>query len=186
MLSRTAGIYSAGGEMVRAEDVIPIYQSLSANKIRVWITGGWGSDALLGEETRPHKDLDILVLVDDVAPMQSLLARAGYGLKELWSENAWVVDAQGTRVPTAFVLEDVEGRQVDAHAMRLDEGGNGVPAWADEGPVFTGEDLAGQGRIAGVTIPCISAETQVRCHAGYDLPPEHLRDLALLRERLGL
>ena len=44
-----ATICATGGEMVRAEDVISIYQSLSANKIQVWLTGGWGIDALLQE-----------------------------------------------------------------------------------------------------------------------------------------
>lgn len=172
--------------MVQADDVIRVYESLSANKIRVWLTGGWGIDALLGEQTRPHKDVDILVLVDHVARLQVLLGRAGYHLKELWSENAWVLDAQGAKVPTAFVLEDPHGRQVDAHAMRLDEQGNGIPAWADERPIFTREDLSGLGKIAGLAVPCLSPEMQLLCHTGYDLPPEHLRDLALLRERLGV
>jgi lincosamide nucleotidyltransferase A/C/D/E len=172
--------------MVRAEDAASIYQSFSANKIRVWLTGGWGIDALLQEQTRPHKDLDIIMLVDDVVPLRDLLGRAGYGLKELWSENTWVVDSQGTEIPTAFVLHDVEGREVDAHAMYLDDHGNGIPAWAREGLVFRPEDLAGEGLIAGVPVRCLSAEMQVRAHTGYELPPEQSRDMELLRERLGV
>jgi lincosamide nucleotidyltransferase A/C/D/E len=117
--------------MVRAEDVISICRSLSANDIQVWITGGWGIDALLREQTRPHKDLDLIMLVDDVIQMRELLGRDGYGLKELWSENSWVMDSLGTEIPTAFVLQDSEGREVDAHAMRLDDQGNGIPAWAN-------------------------------------------------------
>ena len=65
--------------MVRAEDVISIYQTLSPNSIQVWLTGGWGVDALLREETRPHKDLDIIVLVADIVRMRDLLGRAGHG-----------------------------------------------------------------------------------------------------------
>jgi lincosamide nucleotidyltransferase A/C/D/E len=42
--------------MVSAQDVISIYQRLMAAGIQVWLTGGWGIDALLGEQTRPHKD----------------------------------------------------------------------------------------------------------------------------------
>ena len=61
--------------MVRAEDVISIYQNLSANGIQVWLTGGWGIDALLQEQTRPHKDLDLIILVDDVVRMRDLLGR---------------------------------------------------------------------------------------------------------------
>ena len=172
--------------MVPAEDAAELYQSLTASGIRVWLTGGWGIDALLGEHTRPHKDLDILVLVDDVVPMRDLLGRDGFELKELWSENAWVVDANGTEIPTAFVLHDAEGREFDAHAIYLDEQGNGIPAWAREGLVLSKEDLGGEGLIAGVGVRCLSAEMQVRAHTGYDLPPEQARDMELLRERLGI
>ena len=38
--------------MVSAEDVIRIYTDLATNEIQVWLTGGWGIDALLGEQTR--------------------------------------------------------------------------------------------------------------------------------------
>lgn len=172
--------------MVRAEDVISIYQSLSANDVQLWLSGGWGIDALLGEQTRPHKDLDVIILVDDVVRMRDLLRRHGYGLKELWPENSWVVDSHGTETPTAFVLQDSEGREVDAHAMRLDDRGSGVPAWAEEELVFKREDLAGEGMIAGFAVRCLSPEMQVLCHTGYTLPDEQLRDLELLHERLGV
>jgi len=173
--------------MVHAEDVITIYQSLLAAGIEIWLSGGWGIDALLGEQTRPHKDLDVIILLDDIVRMRELLGRDGYSLKELWSENRWVVDAQGTETATAFVLQDAEGREIDAHAMRLDERGNGIPAWADgEGLVFTRPDLAGEGLIAGFVVRCLSAEMQTLLHTGYELPDEQLRDLALLHERFGV
>lgn len=123
--------------------------------------------------------------MDDVVRLRDLLGRAGYSLKELWPENSWIVDSQGTEIPTAFVLQDAEGREVDAHALRLDERGNGIPAWADEGLVFSRQDLAGEGMIAGVAVPCISPEMQALSHTGYDLPHEHLRDMELLQERFG-
>jgi lincosamide nucleotidyltransferase A/C/D/E len=171
--------------MVSAEDVISIYQNLSANDIQVWLTGGWGIDALLQKQTRPHKDLDVIMLVDDIVRMRDILSRDGYGLKELWSENSWVVGADGTETPTAFVLQDSEVREVDVHAMRLDNRGNGVPAWVDEGLVFKRKDLAGEGMIAGFAVRCISPDMQVLCHMGYDLPHVQLRDLELLHERFG-
>lgn len=52
--------------------------------------------------------------------------------------------------------------------------------------VFRKKDLAGKGMIAGFTIRCISPETQVLWHLGYDHPQEQLRDLELLYERLGV
>lgn len=172
--------------MVRAEDAIDIYQRLLNNNIRVWLTGGWGIDALLEEQTRQHKDMDIIMLVDDVVAMRDLLGREGYSLKELWIENAWVVDSAGREIPTAFVLHDAVGREVDAHAMTLDEQGNGIPAWTREGLVLSREDLRGEGMIAGVPVRCLSAEMQVRAHSGYDLPLYQVQDMELLQERFGV
>ena len=44
--------------------------------IKVWIDGGWGVDALLGECTRNHQDLDIIISWEDSAILtEALLAR---------------------------------------------------------------------------------------------------------------
>jgi len=92
--------------MVNAEDVIRIYALLSTHGIQVWLNGGWGMDALLGEQTRPHKDLDIFVQLEDVIRMRDLLTRDGFSLKELWSENRWAIDLNQVKTATAFVLHD--------------------------------------------------------------------------------
>ena len=172
--------------MVCAEDVVSIYQRLLDNSIQVWLSGGWGIDALLGEQTRPHKDIDVIVLLDDVVRMRELLGHDGYGLKELWSENRWALDAGGVETATAFVLQDAEGGEIDAHAMRLDDQGDGVPAWEAEGFILRRQDLAGEGSIAGFTVRCLSPEMQVRCHKGYELPDQQERDLVRLHEKFGV
>ncbi len=170
--------------MVGARDAIRILERLSAAGIPIWLTGGWGIDSLLGAETRPHKDLDLLLRLADVARMRQVLAGEGYELKELWPENRWVPGPAGAETPTAFVLEDAAGRQVDAHAMRVDQAGNGVPAWGNpEGLLFRQEDLAGEGAIAGYPVRCITPTMQLLCHAGYELPAGQVRDLELLRRR---
>ncbi len=64
--------------MVSAEDAVRILKLISTNSIPVWLTGGWGIDALLGRQTRPHKDLDLVMLLDDVLPLRQLLADHGY------------------------------------------------------------------------------------------------------------
>lgn len=172
--------------MVTAQEAIAIYQRLLDNGIQVWLTGGWGIDALLGEQTRPHKDLDLILLLDDVVRMRELLARDEYDLKELWSENRWTTDARGVDTATAFVLHDPHGRELDAHAVRLDDCGNGIPAWQnDEGLFLTSQGLAGEGTIAGVAVRCLSPEMQGVCHTGYTLPDYQVRDLHLLRDRFG-
>lgn len=173
--------------MVRVDDVIRIYKRLSTNGIRLWLTGGWGIDDLIGEQTRDHKDLDVLIRLDDVVRTRELLSRDGYGVKELWSENQWVKDADRVEVATAFVLQDPEGREIDAHALRFDDRGDGIPAWNDtEGFIFTEQDLAGEGSIAGFAISCISFEMQLKCHTGYQLPKSQVRDLELLNKKFGV
>jgi lincosamide nucleotidyltransferase A/C/D/E len=177
---------SKGDEMVDANDVITIYRQLLDHGIQIWLIGGWGIDALLGEQTRLHKDLDVVMLLDDVVRMRELLARDGYDLKEIWSENRQAVDAHGTETATAFVLWDSEGRELDAHAMRLDDQGNGIPAWEAEGFVFRREDLASEGTISGLIVRCIAPEMQMVCHTGYELPDKQRRDLERLHERFGV
>ncbi len=169
-----------------AEDAIGIYQRLVNHDIQVWLVGGWGIDALLGEQTRPHKDLDVIMLVDDVARLCELLSHDGYQFGYLWEENLNTVDAHGIETVTAFVLQDGKGRELDAHAMRLDDAGNGIPAWDAEGRILKRQDLAGEGRIAGVAVPCFTAEMQMACHTGYELPDKQSRDLERLHEKFGV
>ncbi len=172
--------------MVSPEDVISLYRLLKTQGIQVWILGGWGVDVLLGMQTRPHKDLDLLILLDNVARMCASLAATGYELNEIWSENRWALDGRGLQTLTAFVLIDTDGRELDFHAMRLDEQGNGVPAWeVEEGFSFTRQDLSGNGMVAGTEVRCITAEKQMLCHTGYDLPDKQVADLQRLHENLG-
>ena len=173
--------------MVSAEDVIKICKLLSANDIQTWLTGGWGIDALLRRQTRSHKDLDVIMLLDDVVHMRVLLGNHGYELRELWSENLFAKDTKGNETATAFVLQDAEGRELDAHAMRIDHQGNGIPAWDEaEDFIFKKEDLRGSGTIAGFSVRCITPESQIFCHTGYELPEKQLSDLYLLHEKFGV
>jgi len=172
--------------MINKEEILRIYKLLSANGIQVWLVGGWGIDALLGEQTRPHKDLDILLLLDDVAKMGELLGRCGYALKALWEENRWVTDRRGNKTATAFVLQNPDGYEIDVHALRFDDQRQGIPAWeAEAGFLFKPEDLAGQGEIGGLVVQCISPEMQMRVHTGYTLPEYQVQDLALLDMKFG-
>jgi lincosamide nucleotidyltransferase A/C/D/E len=157
-----------------------------ADGIWAWVCGGWGIDALLGREARPHKDLDILVQLDDIVRARELLERDGYRLMELWSENLRTTDSRGVETDTGFVLEDAAGRQIDLHAISLRLDGSAVPAYDGEGMAFSADDLSGEGAIAGAPVRCLSVEMQFRGHTGYELPERQIRDLELLRERFGV
>jgi lincosamide nucleotidyltransferase A/C/D/E len=173
--------------MVSAEDAVEILDLLSINKIPIWLTGGWGIDALLGNETRTHNDLDVILKLDDVAKMCSVMSGQGFGLKEYWSENLFVQNTEGNEVSTAFALKDSRGREFDAHALYIDRQGNGIPAWEEAKDfIFKAEDFKGVGTIIGRVVRCITSECQVYCHTGYELPEYQKKDLDLLRGKFGL
>src|SRR4030095_8994065 len=103
-------------------DVIDFYIKLENLGIQIWIDGGWGVDALLGQQTRPHKDLDIAIQQKDLPKFREFLAGRNY--KEIKTEEAR---------PHNFVLADDEGREIDVHVIVLDEKGNGIYGPAENG-----------------------------------------------------
>ena len=98
---------------MNSHNLIVMVDLLDSSGIDVWLDGGWGVDALLGKQTRPHKDVDIIIRVDDVQAMIGLLSQHGFEL----------VDG---RPPSNFVLRDSQGREVAVHPVLFDEEGNGV------------------------------------------------------------
>ena len=58
---------------MNAADVISLYTDLQKLSINIWVDGGWGVDALLGEQTRPHKDLDIAIQQRDIPRLRAFL-----------------------------------------------------------------------------------------------------------------
>lgn len=172
--------------MVSAEDAVQIYHRLADSGIKVWLCGGWGIDALLGEQTRLHKDLDLLVILEDARRLREILSQDGYTLKELWFENRWVPDGFGVETATAFVLQDGGGREIDVHALRIDEAGNGVPAFKFDGDFYLLQtDFNCEGTIAKQSVACIPYERQEQAHQGYELPVMHAQDLENLRSKYG-
>ena len=61
-----------------AEDVVAIVTRLQGAGLPVWLDGGWGVDALVRRQTRPHDDLDIVVRIEDVPVVERELAALGY------------------------------------------------------------------------------------------------------------
>src|SRR6266700_6998743 len=50
---------SLGCVAMTAADVLEIVDLLERVGVEPWVNSGWGVDALLGEQTRPHEDLDL-------------------------------------------------------------------------------------------------------------------------------
>ena len=154
---------------MRADQVVALSDRLAG--VRWWLMGGWGVDALLGRQTREHHDVDLLVLVDDLATLNARLRADGFARAYDWPESrthdGWA---------TAFVEQHPDGRELDVHAVHED----GSLA-TDDPWVLPPDALSGTGIVAGRSMACLSAAGQRAAHQGYALPAHHVADLAALR-----
>ena len=160
--------------MMTKTDVVEVLNGLDDAKISTWLDGGWGVDALLGEQTRPHNDLDLIVGVDDVPGMRETLAGDGFQLV--------------TGAPDAnFVLRDRQGREIDVHPVRFDDEGNGIYRM-ESGKywVFPASGFAGIGRLARRDVKCLTADVQMVNHStGYEPGDTDFHDMRRLNAQFG-
>lgn len=152
-----------------------LVDALEGADIAVWVDGGWAVDAVLGEQTREHGDLDVVVEAADVPRLRALLAERGFV----------DVPRPDTR-PWNFVLGDPHGVQVDVHAVVFDEHGNGVYGPAAAGEAFPAEALTGAGVIAGRRVRCIAPAWLLRFRTGYEPRDVDRLDVAALCARFAL
>ena len=156
-------------------DVIDLYTTLEKLDVQIWIDGGWCVDALLGEQTRPHRDLDITIQQKDILALRQFLQARGYRDIKLEEARAW-----------NFVLGDENGREIDVHVIVLDDQGNGLYGPPEKGEMYPAASLTGSGHIAGQTVRCISPEWTVKFHSGYQLKDKDFRDVAALCRKFGI
>lgn len=149
---------------MQANDVIALLILFEEHHIPIWVDGGWGVDALLGEQTRPHDDLDIAMLHKDVPLLRSLLEAHGY--KDVPRDDSWECN---------FVLGNEQGRLVDIHSCTFDESGNNI-----FGVAYPFDSLTGSGVIAGHPVRCIEPNWMVKFHTGYKLDENDYHDVKLL------
>jgi len=155
---------------MQAEDVIYLYRLLDANAIPVWIDGGWGIDALLGQQTRLHKDLDIAITHRNVPKLRLLLGAMGY--REIMTDD---------RTDTMFVLQDDQGRKLDVHSCEFDEAGNNI--YGVQYPIAS---LTGSGVIHQQTVRCIALEYVLKFHENYAPDEKDRRDIQALVNKFGV
>jgi lincosamide nucleotidyltransferase A/C/D/E len=158
---------------MESDTVIELLQALQASGIDSWVDGGWGVDALLGRQTRPHEDLDLVIALDHVPRIREVLGARGFTLAE-------------DQLPIRFVLSHPQLGHMDFHTVTFDDSGGGLQPQPN-GKVFR-YPLEGfvRGRIAGQPVRCISAEVQVLCHLGYEPKEKDIRDVLSLHHALGV
>ncbi len=152
------------------QDVIEFVQLLNQNQIDVCIDGGWGVDALLGEQTRDHADLDIAIQHKDVPRVRNLLEARGYT----------DVPRDATR-DCNFVLGDDRGHHIDIHSYTFDAAGNLV-----YGVAYPLDSLNGRGSVNGYPVKCISPEWLVKFHTWYKPDENDYHDVQVLCQHFGI
>jgi lincosamide nucleotidyltransferase A/C/D/E len=160
--------------MMKQGDVQTMLQSLESAGIRVWVDGGWGVDALIGRQTRPHQDLDLAMELGDVHQAVEALREIGFRLYE-------------AELPTRADLRSKDDRRVDLHVLTFDEQGNGLQQLQD-GSVGTydKQGLSGIGTIGELEVRCLSPEIQMRFHTGYEPDEDDRHDVRLLAQRFNV
>ena len=95
--------------MITEKDAIALINLAESLEINVFIDGGWGVDALLGEQTREHQDIDLFVEERQAARFIHALHQGGF--KER-------TEAYST--PNHIVFADADRRTVDLHLFNYD------------------------------------------------------------------
>lgn len=154
---------------MEAADVIAVLEVLTGVGVASWLDGGWGVDALVGRQTRPHEDLDLVIAASDAGTAIDALRGVGFSVDE---------DLR----PVSFTMRTPDGRKVDFHPVGWDEHGGGVQAQPDNSSwTYPAEGFRGLGQVAGQPVRCLTADVQILCHAGYQLDAGDLWDLEVLR-----
>jgi lincosamide nucleotidyltransferase A/C/D/E len=161
--------------MMDSKDVVSFCTQIEKLGIEMWINGGWGVDALLGGQTRPHNDLDIFIEEKDVARLRELLETEGY--KEIKLEIAR---------PYNFVLGDSMGREIDVHVITYDEEGRIIYGPIENGDIYPPDLFSGVGVINGKKVKCISPEWTVKWHTGYEPKEKDFQDVSALCQKFGI
>ncbi len=157
--------------MVNKEDAIEIILYAEENEIDIWLDGGWGVDALLGEETRHHNDIDLFVEEKNGKTFIEILKEKGF---------TEVIEAYTTT--DHMVWKDAKDRIIDLHVFEFNEQGDLI----FEGKSYPSNVFSGIGEIGDKVVKCINAENQVLFHLGYEHDENDIHDVRLLCERFNI
>lgn len=155
---------------MNADQLLALLDQLSAMGIAPWVDGGWGVDALLGRQTRDHNDVDLVVPAGNVPAVRAMLEDDGYRVIRDW-------------LPTAVAFEHDDGRSVDLHPIEPTRDGGGDQIQLDGSRWHY--DAPATGVIDGREVVCVSLESQLRAHTGYEPDGTDFRDMRALHEAFG-
>ena len=149
---------------------VDLLKSIEAIGIPVWIGGGWGIDALIGSQTRPHDDIDVYIEKRNGDAFIEMLFSKGYS--EVQTEYT---TAEHT------VWRDFSGNTVDLHLFEFGE--TDTLCFMDW--TFPANVLNGEGIVGGIKVQCFTAEAQLLFHQGYEHSKKDVKDVLLLCKTFG-
>lgn len=151
-------------------EVVELLEMSHEHGVRVWVAGGWAVDALVGEQTRPHADLDLAVDAHHVDALVAALQEAGF-------------NTAADMLPSRLEVAHPDTRRVDLHPVTFSADGSGAQANLEGlSPFHYGTDGFTTGTIDGHVVPCLSARQQLPFREGYDWRDVDHHDTSLLRD----
>jgi lincosamide nucleotidyltransferase A/C/D/E len=157
------------------EDLIPYLDLFEELELEIWIDGGWGVDALLGEQTRNHADLDFLIEKVSSDRLVSAIRELGFIDVHTNDHTAW-----------NFVMGTPEGKNFDFHVLEKTADGDYLYGDSDNQATVTADSINGTGTIGGRPVRCPTPEFQIDSHTGYTLKETDIRDVTALRDKFEL
>ena len=151
------------------EDLCAFLDLAAALGVRVWLDGGWAVDAWLGRQTRPHRDVDIIVETAGAAKLVAALRAAGY-------DDVPRDDTQ----PWNFVLGDAAGHEVDFHLIDIAPDGSGIYRPPEIVFRFPADSLTAVTELCGREVRAIPPHRLVEFHTGYEPDDDDRADVFAL------
>ena len=162
----------SGCDGMTVPDVLAVLEGLDRAGVRVWLEGGWAVDALVGRQTRPHRDLDLDIDVRQTDAALEALRTLGYRTDGDFRPNRLELTAPGRGL-------------VDLHFLTFDDAGNAVQ-FGMAGEVYPcPAEAFVSGSLAGRRVHTLAAAQQIAWRTGYEMREVDRHDLALLRGLLG-
>lgn len=158
-------------EVMSLSEVTLVLRALDEAGCRYWIEGGWGVDALVGRQTRPHRDLDVDLDAAQEARALTVLHGLGYAVETDWRPNRVELAAAGRG-------------WVDLHPLTIESHGSARQAALGGGFHVFPASYFTVGRLDDRPVPCVTREAQIAFRQGYELRAVDHHDLRVL-EALG-
>ena len=153
--------------MMNEHDVADLLKAAESLGIVVWVGGGWGVDALIGSQTRPHGDIDVYIEKRNADSFIKMLSSKGYcEVKMEYTTKSHTVWQNSS--DHIVDLHLIEFKADDAESLYFE---------GEAYPLFV---LDGTGTIGGIAVRCFTAEAQLLFHQGYEHSEKDIHDVLLL------